>query len=544
MKDALVYEQQLAENRSVAIVVNTYDQAHFLAESLQSCIRQTVKPSEILLVDDGSHDKPEVIARRLSDIRIYRQENAGLSAARNAGLARISSEFIIFLDADDRLTPVAIEAGLECFDKNPDAWMVYGAYRVIDMAGRTASVACHQGLGVRPFLELLRRGNAIAMHAAVMYRTDCLRSIVGFDENLQACEDFDVYLRIARVGHIATHDRCVAEYRHHEHNLSRDKRMMLEVACSVVRMRAAEDHSREAHVAGQRGQRLLTRQYAPEIFFAGAKSFIRKRWSSDAAATMFRAARMAPLALLKGLVLRGVKAIIRRLPRSIGQIFGEALWVPPVGNVRFGDFKRTKPVSTEYGFDRGKPVDRYFIERALADYAELVRGRVLEVGASDYTRLFGAEKTVSSDVLDIDPSNRVATIVGDLGIVGSLPEGAFDCIVLTQTLQLIYNLNNAMDNLYRALAPGGALLITVPGISPIGRDEIKCWYWSFTQLSLKRLLSGRFGESNVQVGSYGNVFAAICFLTGLSLAEVGTESLEYKDESYPVTVFACARKLR
>ena len=156
--------------------------------------------------------------------------------------------------------------------------------------------------------------------------------------------------------------------------------------------------------------------------------------------------------------------------------------------------------------------------------------------------IFGADKVVCSDVLDIDPLNPLATIVGDLGVVGALPEDAFDCIVLTQTLQLIYNLDNAMENLYRALAPGGALLITVPGISPIGRNWISIWYWAFTELSLKTLLGDRFGESNVQVQSHGNVFAAICFLTGLSLAEVETEKLDLVDEGYPVTVFACARK--
>jgi hypothetical protein len=93
------------------------------------------------------------------------------------------------------------------------------------------------------------------------------------------------------------------------------------------------------------------------------------------------------------------------------------------------------------------------------------------------------------------------------------------------------------------LAPDGTLLITVPGISAIGKDETGYWYWEFTELSAKKLLIDRFGETNVQVRSYGNVFAAVCFLTGLSLAEVGTERLEYRDERYPVTVFACARKL-
>ena len=120
--------------------------------------------------------------------------------------------------------------------------------------------------------------------------------------------------------------------------------------------------------------------------------------------------------------------------------------------------------------------------------------------------------------------------------------GRSTAFFLTQTLQLIYNLDAAVENLHRALAPGGALLITVPGISQIGPQEKKYWYWSFTELSLKTLLGERFGKGNVETKSYGNVFAAICFLTGLSVAEVEVEKLSYRDESYPVIVFACARK--
>jgi hypothetical protein len=110
-------------------------------------------------------------------------------------------------------------------------------------------------------------------------------------------------------------------------------------------------------------------------------------------------------------------------------------------------------------------------------------------------------------------------------------------------LQYVYHLDDAIDNLYRALTPDGSLLITVPGISPIGRDETQKWLWEFTELSLKTMLISRFGESNVRAESYGNVFAAICFLTGLSISEIGTEKLDYRDERYPVTVVAWARKL-
>ena len=369
-----------------------------------------------------------------------------------------------------------------------------------------------------------------AMQAAVMYRTNLLRSIMRSDKNQDLREDHDVYFRIGRIG---THNTCVAEYRY-------DKRLMLER--SMVGSQTDDGRLRGVDIAAQPGQRTLFHHNAPQMFAAATRKLIKNGWNSESVEMMLRAARMAPLALLRTAMSRGVKAAMRRLPRSIGRHFGEALWVPEVGSVRFGDFGRTKPISLDDGSDRGKPVDRYYIEQVLKDHSELVSGRVLEVGGCDYTRLFGAEKVVCSDVLDINPLNPVATIVGDLGVVGTLPEGVFDCIVLTQTLQYIYNLNNAMENLCRALAPGGVLLITVPGISAIGRGETAVWYWEFTELSLKTLLSDRFDESNVQVQSFGNVFAAICFLTGLSLAEIGTERLDHKDERYPVTVVACARK--
>jgi hypothetical protein len=520
-----------AGNRSVAVIVTIGDDAPFLADALRSCIEQTVRPTEILLVNTRPDDKAERIAASVPGVVVHREENANYPAAKRAGLARVSSEFTVFLDANDRLTPLAIMAGLECFDKNPDAWLVCGAHRIIDSAGRMASPAWHERLD--PPQPALRAGNAIAMQAAVLYRTNRLRTMMGFDANREEHEDQDPHFPSPFAGLPARHDYCVAEYRS-------GKRMMLMRA--LVGHQTNQDHSRGNDAATQVERRMLFHHNAPRIFAASANALIRNGWNSDSAKMMLRAAKMAPFALLKTLLSRSVQAIMRHFPRAIGRHFGEALWAPGVGKVRFGDFGRTTPISADYGFDRGTPIDRYYIERALEAHCELVRGRVLEVTERKYTRSFGAEKVVRSDVLDIDPLNPAATVIGDLGVVGALPDGAFDCIVLTQTLQFIYNIDNAISNLYRALAPGGALLITVPGISPIAPDEIKYWYWAFTGLSLKTMLSERFGASNVEIKSYGNVFAAICFLTGISLAEVGPEKLDYMDEKFPVTVFACARK--
>ena len=526
-----LHERQAEGSRSVAIIIAVCDHAPFLADALQSCTQQTVRPAEIVLAVGGrAQDHAGRLAASFPEVVVYRLENADCSAAKSAALAGTSSDFIVFLDADERLTPVAIQAGLDCFAMNPNAWLVCGAHRVIDAAAQPASPEWHERVDPRQSLPVLRAGGTIALQAAVMYRTDCFRSITA---GAQDGVDSDAHHPVASC--VASHDCCVAEYRY-------DKRLTL--SRSAVRLHKDNDCLRHAHDDRRFNRELLVRHNAPQFFAAAAKELVAHGWNWDTAKAMFRAARIAPFALLRTGISHSAKTIARCLPRWMGRLFGEAAWAPRAGSVRFGDFGRTRPISNVDGYDRGKPIDRYYIERALADCSELVRGRVLEVGGRDYTRLFGAEKVVCSEVLDIDPLNPEATIIGDLGIVGSLPERAFDCIILTQTLQYVYDLDTALDNLHRALAPDGTLLITVPGISAIGKDETGFWYWEFTELSATRMLVGRFGATNVQVHSYGNVFAAVCFLTGLALAEVETERLEYQDERYPVTVFACARKRR
>jgi glycosyltransferase involved in cell wall biosynthesis len=527
----------------VAIVVNTYNQSRFLADALESCLRQTTPASEILVIDDGSDDDPASIAAQFAKVSsFYRQPNSGRSAAKNAGLARVTSEFIIFLDADDRLTPAAVAAGLECFANDPDAWLVYGKHHLIDALGRIISGPLGTPAAEAPFLQLLRHGNLIAMHGAVMYRAERLRSISGFDEALHACEDYDVYLRIAQAGQLADHNYCVAEYRQHSQNTSRDKELMLDAARSVVR-KAAYGNSADVVAAAYIGEAHFIRHYAPQIISSGLKNLLRNGWDRHYVKQIAHGVSLAPVEATKMIARRGLRRLVRKLPNSLGRMFGEDFWEPKLGKVRFGDFARTKPIAIDYGYHRGKPVDRYYIEKAISAHSENVRGHVLEVCDPDYTIAFGAHRVTQSDVLDIDPQNPKATIIGDLGTVGSLPEGTFDCIILTQTLQFIRRPDNAIENLYRALSPGGCLLITAPGISLLGSGEIKYWYWTFTELSLRTLLSDRFGEDSVEVNARGNVYAAISFLTGLTLADIETDKLEYNDPSYPVTVFGFARKI-
>ena len=194
------------------------------------------------------------------------------------------------------------------------------------------------------------------------------------------------------------------------------------------------------------------------------------------------------------------------------------------------------PLSTEWGFDRGTPIDRYYIERFLESHAADVRGRVLEVKSSDYTRRFD-RGVVRADVLDLDPRNENATVVGDLTVAEQMPVGVFDCFVLTQTLQFIYDLRAAVANAHRLLAPGGVLLVTVPAVSRIApRYGPATDFWRFTAASCLRLFGDVFGVENVEVRTFGNVLVDMAFLQGASLEEIPPAKLDVNDEYFPLIV--------
>lgn len=229
-------------------------------------------------------------------------------------------------------------------------------------------------------------------------------------------------------------------------------------------------------------------------------------------------------------------------PRTlVGWLSGRG--TPPVGRVRFGSFRRVTPISTAFGFDRGQPVDRHYIEDFLGRHAADVRGRVVEIGDDAYTRRFGHDRVTRRDVLHVSADNPQATIVADLADAGHVPSDAFDCVIVTQTLHLIYDMPAAVRTLQRILRPGGVCLATVPGISQVDKGAWQAtWFWSLTGAAAARLFGDAFGPGAVQVESHGNVLAACAFLQGLASSELHPEELAHRDPSYPVIVAVRAVK--
>ena len=522
----------------VAVVITTFNHAHYLGEAIGSALCQTHPAVDIIVVDDGSTDDPASVVAHHPAVRLIRQENQGLAAARNTGLHAAAADYILFLDADDRLLPGAIEAGLACFAGAPGCRFVYGAHRRVDEAGAPMG-----GVRYSPadgYAGLLR-GNAVAMHATVLYRREALLEAGGFDPGLRRCEDYDLYLRLAHRGRIASHPGLVAEYRWHGGNMSHDLGAMLRTVLAVhARQRGAAAADPGTRGAWREGRRNWRSYYAAEAHAAARAVPGRPR-----GAGLRAAARLSPGWVLDRAGRAALGRVRARLPWRLARRLPGGFVAPPVGQVNFGDFGHPVPVSQDFGFDRGLPVDRYYVEAFLARHAGDIAGRVLEVGSDDYSRRFGGAHITRQDVLHVHAGNPAATIIGDASTPGVLPAAAFDCIVFTQTLHLIFDMPAAAAQLHAALKPGGVLLVTTPGISQIDRGQWgEQWFWSLTLASLRRLLGGPFGADAVAAEANGNVLAATAFLQGLASSEVSAAKLDVHDEAYPVIVTARAVRQR
>jgi SAM-dependent methyltransferase len=204
--------------------------------------------------------------------------------------------------------------------------------------------------------------------------------------------------------------------------------------------------------------------------------------------------------------------------------------------------RRTTPVSVDSGGDRGQPVDRYYIEKFLAEHTEDVRGHVLDFADDSNARKFGGAKVTQVDVLNLTADNPRATIIADLADGKQILSDTFDCILCTQVLFLIYDVHAAIATLYRILKPGGILLVTVPGVAhQICRTE-KADYWRFTSLSIRRLFVEIFPMDHVEVKAYGNVLAAVAFLYGLAVEDLRRDDLQYRDPDYELSIVVRATK--
>ena len=204
----------------VSVVIPTYDRIETLPRSLDSVINQTFSDWELIVVDDGSTDgTDEMVLRDYPDVRLHRQENAGVSAARNAGVALTAGEWIAFLDSDDAWLPEKLERQLSALANEPELRLSH-----------TDEIWIRNGKRVNQPKEYAKSGGSIYRRclplccvcpSSVLLRRDLFDEIGGFDETLAVCEDYDLWLRItAREPVHYLDEALVRKYGGHEDQLS------------------------------------------------------------------------------------------------------------------------------------------------------------------------------------------------------------------------------------------------------------------------------------------------------------------------------------
>jgi glycosyltransferase involved in cell wall biosynthesis len=297
-------------NPLVSVIVPCYNSAAFLEEALRSALGQSYPEVEVVVVDDGSTDSSAEIARQFP-VRYIRQENRGLSEARNAGIRESKGSYLVFLDADDRLKPRAIETGLDALALRPDCALTVGDH-VFIAADSSYLADSAKERHLHYHYEALLKSNFIEMISSVLFRRSIFDEVGGFDATLRVAEDYELYLRIARGWPICSHGVIVAEYRMHGANASRDSELMLTTTLQVLKSQARYlDNDPGRLTAFHEGVRSWRRQYGRQLASELARSYSTLRMN-HLLRKLTRLCSYYPQGLLMIMLLRIHPAFSRR----------------------------------------------------------------------------------------------------------------------------------------------------------------------------------------------------------------------------------------
>lgn len=536
----------------VSIVLIFLDEEKFISEAIASVLAQTYDNWELILVDDGSTDGSSAIAKsyefkfpaKVKYLEHQGHKNCGMSASRNLGINSSGGEYIAFLDGDDIWLPQKLAQQVAILEAQPDAALVCG--RTKWWYGWTDRPEDKQrdfiqkldlplsSLAQPPAVLLLFLKDEWASLCDILVRRKAIEAVGGYEDSFTGMyEDQAFHAKLCLNFPVYVSNQCWYLYRQHPQ------------ACTIKTHAAQKYHrSRQAFLIWLEQYLIQQRAKNTEVW-----QFVRQNlWHYRHPLQSRIKARVRRLGKdSKDLVKPIAKQILPiNLYHKLGQLSHRHS--PPIGWAKFGSFRRLTPISTNFGFDRGLPVDRYYIENFLLSQRELIQGRVLELLDNTYTLRFGGDRVTQSDTLHA-PMGKIdsaVSIVADLTDAPNIPSDSFDCIILTQTLQFIYDMRSAIATVYRILKPGGVLLLTVPGISQISREDMDLWgeYWRFTQLSAQRLFGEVFPPEEVEVKSYGNVLTATAFLYGLATPELRQSELDFHDPNYEVIITVKAVKPR
>ena len=234
----------------VSVIITTYNYAHFLSRAVESVLHQTYKNFEIIVIDDGSTDDTQSVVKAGWGVQYFYQENKGLAAARNAGIKKSKGTYLVFLDADDWLEKDALMQNVLLIQDKPNVAFVSGNYYLLRVENNVLEAVCASVTG-NHYVRLLQ-GNYIGMHAAVMFQRWVFDKI-RYNEALKACEDYDLYLNIARQYKVLHHQAFIATYYFHGSGLSHNYKIMMDAITTVMKKQAPFIKSLEEKIAYAEG---------------------------------------------------------------------------------------------------------------------------------------------------------------------------------------------------------------------------------------------------------------------------------------------------
>lgn len=543
----------------LSIIIPCYNCEKTLEEAVASCYTQGIPNDtfEIVMIDDKSTDNTRAVMQRLADtydnINLsFHQKNRGGGATRNTAVAHSTGDVIFCLDSDDLLPPGTL-AKMWQYLKAKKCDGVAFHHSVKFKKKNTEDIAyvdtfSYAGEKI-PFESLLASNNACPLYVVFMFTKEAFTKADGYPEShgfdtqgfawrflsagliAYTCPETtylhrvnfkqSYYLREAENGMVNFNwQKILLE---HEPLLSEKAiRFVSEFNCADFTRNIFDELKTQKHILKENYRELLGR---------GALK------GSGNAHSIPPIKRNSVRGLFMRIQSRAKKnSMLYSLARFVRRTF---LKSPLIYLLSFS----SRPLSDFYGLDRGKPIDRFYIETFLEENQKCIQGTCLELLNDTYTKQYGKNKVVRSDVLDIDTSNKQATIFGDLRSLIATKSDYYDCIILTQVLQFIDDVDAAIAECYRILKPGGVLLATLPTISRIdciaGTDGD---FWRFTTASAKYIFGKQFSKKNIRVDSHGNVRIGLYFYAGLAQEDTPRRLFSQDNPDFPTIITVKAQK--
>jgi glycosyltransferase involved in cell wall biosynthesis len=274
----------------VSVVIPAYNQAHFLGEAIQSVLNQTFRNFEIIVVDDGSTDDTPLVAQQFSDhIKYIRQENKGLSGARNTAIRHASAEIIALLDSDDLWEPEFLDKMINCLKQNPQAGAVYCGFKWIDAEGRIMGNPNVRVVSPELFYKtIICEGNWL-VPCAVVFRKHLAEKVGLFDESLSPVADAQLWTKLSAHASFVGLPEALVRYRRHGNNMSNDPKYMV----AAIYQRTEKLFG--SPIGDASSWSVLKRCAYTKVFLAGAKRYLAFGDANTSADYIEELTRVAPL---------------------------------------------------------------------------------------------------------------------------------------------------------------------------------------------------------------------------------------------------------